>query len=584
MLVESLYSDINELYLDFNIFGEIISAPQQSLDELREMYFEEFTKTKPMPTLESRRYELSNPVSEDYIIDSFDSPLLSENEHLITFSGGTSQVKIDFPSCPYEVPDDLRAMFTIENSITNSKRDAILAKYNISTDDIISDEQSMLIETMSGTVKQDKSTYLSEEEADKLLLVPTDSVEESEITQTSGGKNIDMDFVVSEFGLEEFDDSLSSSQATLDFLKEFKGDAYMEQAEKESTTDITVTSDYDDEDEYEADYSSEDEDEAEDDADYEDEDEYDADYEDEDEYDADYEDEDEYEADYGSEDDTASEDDTESDADYEDEDEYDTDYEDEYDADYEDEDEYEADYGSDDEDSYTDSSEDDYDSDDIKSSDEYEGEDESDYEDEADYSSEYEDEDEYDADYSSEDEDDADYGRKANEGYSELDDDSDDDYDIFASYDEEPSQSTVVQVEHTRERVIDIPDSVTQTVREVTEAEEAFITELSSDGAREQKRVDITKTRSDKDLGIDIGFSEEEFEQLLNQNNTVARETTTPAQMKPIVEVPTDLRKYLRMYPNSKESDVLKYFSKKEIDKEVMRGRIIRRKGTLRAI
>lgn len=322
MLVTSLYSDINELYLDFSIYGEIVSAPQQSLKELRDMYFSEFSKIKPMPSLESKRYELSNPVSDDYAIDSFDTPLLNENEKLIDLTGAISENKIRKPDSVVIIADNIRDLFTIENAVKNSKRDNILSKYNIETGDILSDVESSALEQIQGTVVEDKSTYLSEEEVDKLLLPSSQS---SEPVLMGYKKDIDIEGIVDKLGLENFDDSESSSQAALDFIKEMKNPNGVSTLEQEVIEKAEYNEEIDANEAEETDY---------DDVDYAEEDEEEADYDD-----VNYTDEDEEEVDY----DEVSYDDDEEDSDYDDvgyyddedgidssDDEDDTDYEPDY--------------------------------------------------------------------------------------------------------------------------------------------------------------------------------------------------------------------------------------------------------------
>ena len=59
MLVSTLYSNRDEFNKDLNMFGKIVSAPQQSIDELRNTLYEEFKRLKPPRPLEHIRYKLS---------------------------------------------------------------------------------------------------------------------------------------------------------------------------------------------------------------------------------------------------------------------------------------------------------------------------------------------------------------------------------------------------------------------------------------------------------------------------------------------------------------------------------------------
>ena len=66
--IPTLYTDYRELILDLDIYGKIVSTPQQSIQELRDTLFEEFKLRKPLPTLEYKRYELSRLGNPDYRI------------------------------------------------------------------------------------------------------------------------------------------------------------------------------------------------------------------------------------------------------------------------------------------------------------------------------------------------------------------------------------------------------------------------------------------------------------------------------------------------------------------------------------
>lgn len=58
----------------------------------------------------------------------------------------------------------------------------------------------------------------------------------------------------------------------------------------------------------------------------------------------------------------------------------------------------------------------------------------------------------------------------------------------------------------------------------------------------------------------------------------------TPVARAPSLQAPTDLRTFLRQHPNCKIEEVLKYFSKREVESEILKGRIIKRNGTLRSL
>ena len=81
------------------------------------------------------------------------------------------------------------------------------------------------------------------------------------------------------------------------------------------------------------------------------------------------------------------------------------------------------------------------------------------------------------------------------------------------------------------------------------------------------------------DLGeFDSSFNieEKEVEEVKNEVSDVKRDIVEEA-----IEVPKDLRDFVKMYHNCEMSFALKYFSKKEIDKQLSLGRIFKRKNRL---
>ena len=68
MQVTTLYSSYDEYNIDMDILGKVVSIPQLSRDELKEIVFKELQETHPIPKLEDERYKLSRPVDEDYKI------------------------------------------------------------------------------------------------------------------------------------------------------------------------------------------------------------------------------------------------------------------------------------------------------------------------------------------------------------------------------------------------------------------------------------------------------------------------------------------------------------------------------------
>lgn len=77
-------------------------------------------------------------------------------------------------------------------------------------------------------------------------------------------------------------------------------------------------------------------------------------------------------------------------------------------------------------------------------------------------------------------------------------------------------------------------------------------------------------------------FIESRQEKPIKQETPV--QENTPVARAPSLQAPTDLRTFLRQHPNCKIEEVLKYFSKREVESEILKGRIIKRNGTLRSL
>lgn len=156
MKIPTLYSSLQELYLDVSIYGKIVSARPRNKDELREVLFEEFKLSHPLPSLELQRYELSDLVSNDF--DIGDEELsLSENESLIDITD--EGVTLDIPESYEEIPDDIRVLYNYENRVTDELREKYLS-YGIEE---FEGDASIL-----GTVTPNEDSVLTDEEVEQL--------------------------------------------------------------------------------------------------------------------------------------------------------------------------------------------------------------------------------------------------------------------------------------------------------------------------------------------------------------------------------------------------------------------------------
>lgn len=275
--IKTLYQDYRECILDIDIFGRIVSTPQQSLDELTEALFEEFKLRTPMPTLESKRYELSRPVSDAYGIDYDGEVELQDGESLVDLQNGSSSMpSLNFEDLSSLIPQDVQECFRYEDEVTADYRKSIVEKYDLETGEEFKPGIRQT-ENIVGSTEEDTSTYLSDEQIENLGQAPqeeelAESSEEvsemedevwgsSESDEESGTPEVDEDYVV----YDTSDDDEESDGDYVDMSEDTEGES--EEEDEDSDADyVDVSADSDDD--Y-VDVSSEDSDEgSEDDGDY----------------------------------------------------------------------------------------------------------------------------------------------------------------------------------------------------------------------------------------------------------------------------------------------------------------------------
>lgn len=504
--IPTLYSDYQEVVVDLNIYGKIISTPQQSLDAMRQSMYEEFRVQKPMPTMEQSRYELSRRVSEQYLIKYNEELKLQFGESLVEFDSSNIIENPDFRDLSPLIPE-VQQVFSYEQRVTDSLRDEIIQKYSIETGEDLNFDVHQT-EMKQGTVKEDESLIVEDDELERLRKLVYGEYED--ISSEPENTLVEIDEGVS---LEDSDEDLSSNTEDTDTYDE---------ASDNSDEEVL------DEDEY---------------------------YEDDDEYGDDFgEDEDGDDIDYDEESDDGDYEDSESDDEYYDDDDVD------YDESDEDEDEEYS------EDEYSD--EDDY-SDDEESYDE--DEDFDDGSDEEEYADDGSDEDDF-------DDDDIDYENE------EVVEDEDLGVDSIAAeddivFDEPESTPEPEKVETIKEQrkpnpvtsfSIDDEDNIFGVAGESEVISQDTVKQFAENLGGTVK--DTTQALFDMDISDAITYLQEEHTKPID---AVAREPS-------VEEKPTDLRTFLRQHPRCSESEVLKYFSRKELQKNKMMGKIVIKNGIVR--
>lgn len=161
--IPTLYTNYQELLLDLDIYGKILTESSVNKDELKGLLFEEYKVTHPLPTLEDKRYELSDLVSSDYHISYANDLELAENEELVDL-GALNKDEEDFDvDGNIIVPDSIKESYKY-GSITDRVREELIEKYLL--DD--GDEFSGDVEEAEGVFNtvESKAEIYSEDESD----------------------------------------------------------------------------------------------------------------------------------------------------------------------------------------------------------------------------------------------------------------------------------------------------------------------------------------------------------------------------------------------------------------------------------
>ena len=248
--IRSLHPDYMECILDIDIFGKIVGTPQQSLEEMKQTLFEEFKLRTPMPTLESKRYELSRLVNRDCAIEYNGEVELQDGESLVELAGGVSRLPPISFDLSQLVPEDTQAVFRYEDRVTDSYRQSIIDKYDLETGEEFKPGVHQT-EKIVGSTSEDKSLYLSDDEIDSLG-EPEEPAEDEEagggswMPQVSGQPfEVEFDEGIEVDGVESADDSPDEEDDDSG-VYDFSDDSNEESADEEPEDDSGGSDDYSD--------------------------------------------------------------------------------------------------------------------------------------------------------------------------------------------------------------------------------------------------------------------------------------------------------------------------------------------------
>ena len=283
------YENYQELLLDLDIFGRLSSTKQMNLDEYKDLFFEEFKKQKPMPTMESKRYELSRLVDNSYRVEYNRQLELRENERLVDFNEELEDENVENKTNrkleDIDIDNNVKILFQYENQVCDRDREEIIKKYSLENGELL---QGVRPEKLMGTIKEDESLKLDDIEIENLgAEVPKfhdeefEPIEDYEETKESTELDEDDDFDAIAFSDDveladnsEDEETEEIEEADSDFEDDSEedfedieddseeeenegSDEYLEETEEESNDDL------EDEDEFEKSDVSEDTEESE---------------------------------------------------------------------------------------------------------------------------------------------------------------------------------------------------------------------------------------------------------------------------------------------------------------------------------
>lgn len=266
--VATPYTSYDELMLDLDIFGTLISQPQPDLAELKEFLYEEYKRVHKV-TLESRRYELSDVVSADFHVNYVKDIELLEDEEELSW-GTDSDIEMSEPEDD-EYADDIYDVPTQEEiQALEDEIVALTAEQQASAEGVYGSVEVGSVEN-SGMVDMSFDNDLSEDnevENDSASIneeenygsgsgfVFAEDLTEDELNVKIDEEEDEEEEDEEEFGVDDDEDFLSSSDTG-------SSDSELGETAEEST-DTDDYESFDAEDEEEEEFSADEEESSED--------------------------------------------------------------------------------------------------------------------------------------------------------------------------------------------------------------------------------------------------------------------------------------------------------------------------------
>lgn len=222
MQVTTLYSSYDEYNIDMDILGKVVSIPQLSRDELKEIVFKELQETHPIPKLEDERYKLSRPVDEDYKVQVENYVQQFEDEDLSVdelgededpYNQGTDKediyaigdiygLDINIFSSPFTEDEVEQATKDIESFLSQKVRRFKQNKAEYEKESVVSLEELRAMyqtrvhiqtpeeqddEVMEDTISLEENEAVPEEQADEVMEDTLSFEEKEEVSEEEEG-------------------------------------------------------------------------------------------------------------------------------------------------------------------------------------------------------------------------------------------------------------------------------------------------------------------------------------------------------------------------------------------------------------
>ena len=254
--IATSYYNYQELLLDLEIFGSIIKAPPIDKDEYKKELFEEYKKLHPLPSLEDKRYELSDLVSTDYHITYMSEMELKEDEELVDFnmSALVEEIGVDEVVTEEQIEEFTSDVKVVEEVFATVKEDTSRI-YSFEQDSSLSDSDESVDDESEDEEYEDEDTYEDDEYEDEEEYVDDEYEDEDDYEEEEDIEEY-VDDEYEDEDSDEYDDEYEDDEEdeyTFEEVEESASTIKEDSNKEESDIEEDEDDEYDYDDEYEED-------------------------------------------------------------------------------------------------------------------------------------------------------------------------------------------------------------------------------------------------------------------------------------------------------------------------------------------